>query len=437
MFEKTFCSSPWFHVRLTYDGSFQSCRWAKSPEKINSIQNQSLMQYYNSDQMKTLRQQLLMGESPDHCSSCYYEESFGKLNGRKRQLLKSAIDVNNFALTVRSSPHYENFAYSYNNNGLANLFPVDLQIDLGNICNSACIMCSPDSSSRLEKDYNVLNKLNSKLFVKPNLPKSWTRDKELVDRFVKELVTIPDIRYIHFLGGETLYDESFYIICEKLIEHGLAKNIIVGTTTNGTLYTERIKSLINNFKEFHLGISIEAVTPVNDYIRWPGRIESIVANTNKFLQLRENNSGLYISLRITPNVFSVFEIDKLFEYMLDNKVIAESCNILHSPKHLRMELIPDDIREEIQEKLKLLIKKYNLTKNQDIVNIRRTDQIDQVTANVIIDYYQFMCKYKLPDDAEQSRSDLISFIKAFESIRNNSIINYLPRYEKFLRHYGY
>jgi sulfatase maturation enzyme AslB (radical SAM superfamily) len=436
MLEKTFCSSPWFHVRLTYDGSYESCRWGKNLQRNHKFQNETIMQYYNSGQMKLLRQQLLNGETPEHCATCYYEESYGKINGRRRQLAKSAIDTNDFLNTLRSSPHYEKFEYSYHNDGEANLAPVDLQIELGNICNSACIMCGPEASSKLERDYKKLFKINSTLFQNPNTPALWVNDPDLVDRFVNELIQIPNIRYIHFLGGETLYVDAFYTICEKLIQFDLAKNIIIGTTTNGTIFDKRIKNLIRHFKEFHLGISIESITNLNDYIRYPGKIDRILKNIKKFLGLRKNNPGLYTSLRITPNIFTVYEIDKLFEFMIENHVIAESCNILYRPKHLRMELLPEEIRNEIKQKIEKIINKYELNKT-NIVNIRRSDMIDQVTANTILDYYKFICSYEIPDDIEESRHNLISFLKAFETIRKNSILDYAPRYEKFLRHYGY
>jgi sulfatase maturation enzyme AslB (radical SAM superfamily) len=314
--------------------------------------------------------------------------------------------------------------------------PVDLQIELGNTCNSACIMCVPEASSRLEQEYHKLHKINSSLFVKPKTYKSWTKDENLVKKFVQEIISIPKLRYIHFLGGETLYDESFYTICDQLVAHGIAKDIIVGTTTNGTIFNNRIQKFIENFKQFHLGISIESVTPLNDYVRWPGKIDSILPNIDKFLQLREANPGLFISLRITPNVFSIYDIDKLFVYMIENHVIAESCNILNNPQHLRMELMPNDIRNEVKEKLEKLIDYYEL-KKENIANIRRKDKIDQVTANVILDYYQFVSNYDVPDDVENLRRNLIDFIKSFEYLRDNSILDYAPRYEKFLRNYGY
>jgi hypothetical protein len=297
-------------------------------------------------------------------------------------------------------------------------------------------MCVPEASSRLEQEYHKLHKINSSLFVKPKTYKSWTKDENLVKKFVQEIISIPKLRYIHFLGGETLYDESFYTICDQLVAHGIAKDIIVGTTTNGTIFNNRIQKFIENFKQFHLGISIESVTPLNDYVRWPGKIDSILPNIDKFLQLREANPGLFISLRITPNIFSIYDIDKLFVYMIENHVIAESCNILNNPQHLRMELMPNDIRNEVKEKLEKLIDYYEL-KKENIANIRRKDKIDQVTANVILDYYQFVSNYDVPDDVENLRRNLIDFIKSFESLRGNSILDCAPRYEKFLRNYGY
>ena len=435
MLEKTFCSSPWFHLRLTSDGSFETCRWAYKPDHKYNFSNTSLIQFYNSDQMKELRTELLEGHKPKVCQSCYYEESFDKLTGRVRQLHKSVIDKNNFALTLRSSPHYNMFLHSYENNGHSEYNPTDLQIDLGNLCNSGCIMCDPTYSSRLESDYKKLAK-QSQLFFDPIKTQNWSSDINLKNKLIDELSDIKNIKYIHFLGGETLYHSAFYDICEALIKTNQAQDIIVGTTTNGTIFNSRLENLISSFKEFHLGISIESVLKLNDYIRYPSKIENILENLENFLNLRNKCSTLQISLRITPNIFTIYELDKLFEYMLQKKVIAESCNILADPQHLRMELLPDDIRQEILHKLNSLVDKYNLNKI-NIVNVRRNDLIDQVTANLILDYKNFIESYKMPSDVDKHRYNLVEWLQSFERLRKNSILDYAPRYEKFLRNYGY
>jgi peroxiredoxin len=122
--------------------------------------------------------------------------------------------------------------------------------------------------------------------------------------------------------------------------------------------------------------------------------------------------------------------------MIEKNITAESCDILVEPECLKMELLPEDIRNEIISKFDILINKYQLSKTH-LVNERRTDLIDKVIANTIIDYRNFIKKYQPPEDIEQQRYNLIEWLKSFEQLRNNSILDYAPRYEKFLRHYGY
>ena len=433
-----FCSSPWFHIRIDPQGNYLPCRWSSTQEKTPfNIANTTISEYINSPIMSDLRLELLNGQSPNICSACHYEDSQGKVSGRQRQLLKSAINLKNFDHSFCSSPHWSRFEYTNNNQGLTDQQPVDLQIDLGNTCNSACIMCSPKYSSRLETDYVKLNDLEPNLFLQYPKLVNWTDDDSLIGKFVTELKSIPNIRYIHFLGGETLYLKSFYRICDQLIALGLAKNISIGTSTNGTVYTSQLEYIIKKFKNVHLGISIEAFHPINDYIRYPGDVNQVTENIKKFLDLR-NHTDLHLSLRITPTILSIFHIDTVFRFMLEHKVTAESCNILHEPGCLRIELLPHDIRQEIIAGIDQVIADHGLSEpNEVIVNRRREDLIDPVISSVIFEYRNFLLSYDIPINVDEERRNLVKFLKAFETLRNNSILTYLPNYEEFLRSYGY
>lgn len=431
MLKNTFCSSPWFHIRLTYDGSYDVCRWSKNGRTNFNIRDTSLMQFYNSDAMRQLRLDMLAGNQPELCAPCYYQDQFGKLSGRVRQLNKSAITMTEFPLSFRSSPHLPVFEYSNDMQGASSHFPTDLQIDLGNTCNSACIMCDPTASSRLVADYKKLNQLDSRLFAKPQPYRSWTEDSAVVDRFVQELQTFPYLRYVHFLGGETLYNQAFYSICEHLD----GEDLVVGTTTNGTIYDARIEQLIPKFKEFHLGISIESVTPLNDYVRYPGPTDQILTNIKKFVALRDQHPGLKLELRITPNLFTISELDQVFDFMIEHDIIAESCNILHQPRCLRMELMPEDIRQETIAKLQSIVDRVGSYEPQ--VNTRRSDLSQQIIAQLATEYLEFVKTYTKPTDQEESLKELIVFLKSFETLRNNNILDYAPRYTDFLRSIGY
>jgi hypothetical protein len=430
-----FCSSPWFHIRLSHSGHYKLCRWNDTASQ-HHIENTSILDFYNSQDMQKFRKQFLSGDKGTGCDNCYYQESFGKTSGRQKQLLKSVVAVDDLAKSIKCSPHYDNFKYSHENDGFSNYYPTDLQIDLGNMCNSACIMCRPIESSRLHADYKKLHVIEPSLFSNPKSYSRWTQDPNLIDKFVNELQSIPNIRYIHLLGGETLYDPAFYTICDRLIETGKAKDIIIGTTTNATIYNEKIKLYMESFKQFHLGISIETVTTLNDYIRWPSKIEQVIENISKFNSLRQGNDKVIITLRITPNIFTAYHLDSLFRYMLDNNLPAESCNILFRPEHLQMQLLPDDIRQEIIEKIEKIISDYGLSKT-GVLNIRNAAFSKENIADTILEYYQFFKNYDQPIDIETHRYNLVKFLKAFETIRKNRITEYEPRYTNFLRHYGY
>jgi len=435
MLKDTFCSSPWFHVRLTYDGSFEKCRWVKSADHMHNIQQMTLMEYFDGREMDRFRADFINGRRPPECETCYYQEQFGKVSGRQKQLLKSAIRTDDFTNSLLSSPHCADFLYSDMTEGGVMRNPTDLQVDLGNLCNSACIMCDPQASSRLTQDYNKLSS-RSTLFVKPAPYRSWVDDPAAFQSFLDSLTNLIDLKYLHLLGGETLYNEAFYKICDHLIDHGTSESVIVGTTTNGTIYTSELERIIPKFKEFHLGISIEAVTPLNDYVRYPSNIEIILHNISRFLKLRESHPGLHLTLRITPNLFTVYEIDQLFEYMIANRITAEACNILYKPDCLRMELMPEDIRQEAIAKLEHLVAKYSLAKH-NITNVRNPHLVDQVNADTIIDYLEFLKNYSVPNNSDTLHQQLVEFLKSFEGLRNNSILDYAPRYTDFLRRIGY
>jgi hypothetical protein len=298
-------------------------------------------------------------------------------------------------------------------------------------------MCPPRYSSRVTEDHKKLHTIYPDLFTNPVKLKNWADDPTLVDKFIEELSDIDNLHYIHFLGGETLYLKSFYDICNRLIDAGLAKNIIMGTTTNCTVYDSRIEHIIENFKQVHLGLSVESISPLNDYIRWPSKSSVVTANMQKFLKLRKQ-SNLFVSLRITPNIFSIWQIDQIFEYMIEHSVIAESCNILYDPSCLRMELLPTDLRQLIVNKIDKVIEKHQLVKSGNvIINRRRTDIINPVISAVIFEYKEFLENYLTPTNIEEERKNLTRFIRAYEDLHQNNILEHLPEYEEFLRSYGY
>jgi MoaA/NifB/PqqE/SkfB family radical SAM enzyme len=442
MLKNTFCSSPWYSLRLEHDGNLHFCRWAKGVDSQHNIQNTSIITYFNSSQLRDIRQTLLNGEPVAACQLCYDQDTpeINMTSGRKKQLCKSAVDLQNFDTSFMASPHYKDWEYSYHNAGAANSQLADLQIDLGSYCNSECVMCSPKFSTKL---YSTFKKLN---WLAPEHPlhqgeyqqiNDWTQNEDTLNRTVKEIGELTELRYIHFLGGETLIIPAFYRILNKLVEMGINKHITVGFTTNGTVWREDLVELLKQFQGVDLGISIETTAPVNNYIRYPGDVDQIKNNILKFKMLSVKNPSVRLQLRITPSALSIWHFDQLIDFQMRYKMSAESCHIIDRPEWLKLTVLPTDLRNSAADRLQAALDRHGLS-SADIShnpNVRSSELLKSTIAQNAIGLINVLRQdYQEPVD---TRLKLVQFLKQLESIRHNRILDYIPEYEEFLREYGY
>lgn len=428
--KNNFCNSPWLNFRINYNGDYKPCRWfpVRTSTKYN-IKETGILEYWNSDEMRQLREVFTKGDKENNCEKCYYQDRNEMLSGRQRQLIKSAIVPNNFDNTFANSPHYKHFLESHTNSGHTTKLPTDLQIEVGSTCNSACLMCWPRASSRLAQDYRKLNNVDSNLFAFEDYPPDWTRDSVVFNKILDELRML-DIKYIHLLGGETLYIDKFYDIANAVA----SPNTILGTTTNGTIYNSAIEELIPKFEEFHLGISVEAFSSVNDYTRYPSQWQHIQENILKYKKLQDTAPGLQISLRITPSLLTVTDLHTVFAFCIEHDLIAESCHILQDPKFLRIEYLPDYLREQAIQSLENLLDNNTTT---FVTNIRDKRQSYKVTQNSLKGYIKFLKGIVEPEDLEVTMQSCVKYLQAFESLRNNSLWECNPELADWLGKYGY
>ena len=234
-----------------------------------------------------------------------------------------------------------------------------------------------------------------------------------------------------------MYIPQFYKICERLIERKLSHKMILGTTTNGTIFNERLTKIIPYFKQFHLGISVEAFDPVNDYIRYPGKIKNIETNIKSFLKFKSKYKNLFCSLRITPSVLSVMNVDSVFNFMIENNITAESCNILDNPNCLRIEYLPNDLRKKSIQSIEQVIKKHQIQPTWKLVNIRGHDTHRISISNTIYEYLDFLKNYKTPTDVDEVRPLTARFLNGFDKLRKNNLWQYNTDLAKYLEAYGY
>jgi sulfatase maturation enzyme AslB (radical SAM superfamily) len=430
-FEKTFCSSPWFHMRITNSGTYEPCRWMTklSGTRVNferNIKNVSPLTYFQTE-MSSIRTELLQGNTPTICHDCHVMEQYGKPSGRQRQLLKSGVMQEYFEKSLASSPMRLSFDYSNQNQGHTTHTITDWQIDLGNYCNGSCVFCSPESSSTLATEFKKLGLIDQLP------PTSWCDDPVLLDQFVDNLVGSSSLQYLHFLGGETLITPGFKKILSALVTAGLANQITIGFTTNLTVWSDSVVELLKQFQQVNLGMSIETLTAINDYVRYPSQQLRTKELLDRWVKLATQHDWL-VQLRVTPTCLTVHDLTTVYDYAWQNNTTVESCNFIDQPEFLRIGVLPDVVRGQIAQELKIWIDNYAVNDTAQIVNTRDSNL---ARVQIVQDAASYLNYLETAPDESDKLPDLVAYLKRLESSRGNSVLTYLPQYEDLFRSNGY
>lgn len=416
-------------MRINSAGEYEVCRWANS-KYINhefNLATKSPIEFFQKD-MAAFRSDLLAGNNNPVCNNCHRMDQHRKPSGRLRQLLKVGVDQDNFDKTIKSSTYLDKFRYSSETQGLTDLHPIDWQIDLGNYCNSACVFCDPISSSKLATEFKKLKIIDS-------VPKkSWTQDPALVDKFIQSVCTLNNIQYMHFIGGETLITPAFKHIIKALIANGVSKSISLGFTTNLTVWDDELIKLFKQFSQIHVGLSIESMDPINDYVRYPSQIDQVKTVLSRWLTVSEENNWL-VQLRITPTCLTIDSLATVYSYAYEHNLSIESCNFLSRPEFMRPSVLPQTIRDSIIKSLESWIQTHSdRIKDNQIINTRDPNIAKQ---HIVQDAESYVNYLKNEPDESYRAPALVEYLKKLESLRGNSILNYLPQYEEFFRTSGY
>ena len=407
-------------MRINNVGHYEYCRWATRSLQATNIQDVSPQEFFQQH-MEPIRQQLLAGESPAGCVECAAMEQHQKISGRQRQLLKVGVRVEQFEKTLVSSPWFDTFTAD-----TFNQLPQDWQIDLGNYCNSACVFCSPSNSSRLAQEWQTIG------LIKNLPPKNWTDNQDLIERFVNTLLQSPHIRYLHFIGGETVITPAFKTILQALVRAGLNRTATIGFTTNLTVWDSQVIDLLTQFRGVNLGMSVESFEIVNDYVRWPSKLPVVLENLDRWQEVAQQHSWL-MQLRTTPTLFTVGSLLSVYDYAWTRRISVESCNFLTEPAFMRPSVLPISYRQPIIDRMQSWLDQHSVS-GDTVINIRNPNVSQLQNHQDLQSYVNYL--RNMPDESNRL-PELIAFLKRIETVRGNSILTYLPEYEELFRSAGY
>jgi len=149
----SFCISPFIQAEIMTTGIVKPCCMFASPvsegEKVMSVYTEPFDRIWNSENLRDVRRRMIFGEAVEQCQNCSSIERRGERSPR--------VEANQaWSALGWANPHNETLE-DLVVTALANDFrmpagPAWIDLDLGDLCNLKCRMCSPTSSSSIAKD---------------------------------------------------------------------------------------------------------------------------------------------------------------------------------------------------------------------------------------------------------------------------------------------
>lgn len=295
----------------------------------------TIADWFNSEPVQDFRRRILKDSRISECTSCYAQEDVGGQSRRFNSNQKSVIFQQAFDYSFDQSPGRKHFV----DPGLTVTHPVDIHIDLGNFCNLACKMCNAQASSKIAAQEVRWGIESSRPFVGTN----WTKNQAVWDSFKQQLLSIPKLKNIHLMGGETLLTDRFQNLVDTLIEHKRF-DVCFSFVTNGTVFDSDLINKLSKFQRLGIEVSIETLTAHNSYVRQGTDTTRVLANIDRYLETC-NNSSITVILRPAVSLLTIGHYGTLLQYALDRKLVIKSL-LVDNPAFLSAQTLPYSVKQQ-------------------------------------------------------------------------------------------
>lgn len=338
MDSRTFCAAPWLHIFIGGKGQLAPCCGWDVKELTGHFTN--IVEFYNGDRMREMRRELHNGVQVRECHNCWQEEADGKQSMRQvytKDLLKYN-DLRNLDTDTWEAD-----------------LPISLDLELNNLCNLKCVMCTPEYSTSIGTEFRLNRDSYGKLefYATPTTEGlvDWTRDPGYQD-FVDTYKT--RVRSLRFAGGEPSiipYVQEFLDCVPD------PKNVNIEITTNAYKINQKFLDAIAKFNYAYIIISLEGTGIDNDQIRYGGKFDEIQANIRRFKQL----SNADLTINYVFQCFSIRTFIPLLEWCEVNDMRLDAWSIFGSHPYLDFNSVPPEQVEIFSEQLNKITTEKNPT----------------------------------------------------------------------------
>ena len=433
--QNIFCNTPWYELHIYWNGSLGICcqeqhkLYAESDSQYN-IATMSIQDWFNSEPVRRFRSGILGDQRLSECRRCYVEEDHGGNSRRLKSNQKSVIFTRTaFEHSVKQSPGYPHFVKSHRLQGATDTLPVDIHIDLGNFCNLACKMCKPEASSTIASQQVRWGMESSRQY----LGTDWTRNQSVWDSFKQQLLVLPGLNNIHFMGGETLLTDRFEDLVDTMILHEKF-DLCFSFVTNGTVFRPELLDKLKLFRRVGIEVSIETVDAHNAYQRQGTDTALVLSNIKRYQQYC-NNSSITVALRPAPSLLSIGYYAGLLEYALQNQFIVKGL-LCYDPRFLSAEILPTQIKQQYQQPYLALLDQLEKIKVDSDYNASDPNNY-QRSVKEQAEMCVSMLRTATPDDSEHELEAMVRHCERWDRVYGYDARLLYPEFEQILERYGY
>ena len=389
-----------------------------------------MAEWFNSEPVREFRLALLGQAKHSACQRCYTEEKYSGNSRRLKSNQKSVIFTRQaFQDSYQQSPNYPHFVHSEQQQGATDTMPVDLHIDLGNYCNLACKMCNSQASSVIASQEVVWGIESSRQY----LGTDWTKDTLVWNKFLTELVTIPHLQNIHFMGGETLLTNRFENLVDAMIQ-AQRFEVCFSFVTNGTVFKPQLLEKLKKFQRVGIEVSIETVDQHNAYQRQGTDTDLVLQNIDRYLGYC-NTNNITLTLRPAPSLLSVGYYTGLLRYAMQKQLIVKS-NLCFDPEFLNPVVLPAEVKRQYQQSYDQLLQEL------DDVNVEQDyNASDPHNYLAVIKEQATMIKHMLespaPVNADRLLKKLVDHCAKWDKVYGLDARELYPELETVWTQHGY
>lgn len=362
---------PWIHYATRNNGHLRVCCHANVSASQGALKNEDLTlsstnitiaEARNCTTLKEIRQTMLRGQWPSDCGRCRKEETNTLTSRRQMELEKWAnvFDAGRAQAWTSDDGAIDTTAVPL----------VSYDLRFGNVCNLRCRMCGPTDSNAWYSDYIKVN--NRSFFhdthgrVELDTSKAnqsaynWHEDPKFWNNLEQH---ISGIEYLYLVGGEPLLISKHIDFLEYCVSSGHAGHIDLEYNTNMTALPEKVLSLWPYFKNVRVGVSLDGVGAVNEYIRYPSSFRKIIENVRKIESLKAKNIRLWFAP--TVQIFNIFHITDMIDWVLSEnfdfitvagKKRALAFHLLHNPPYYSIQSLPHGLKLQAKQKIQEYIR---------------------------------------------------------------------------------